>query len=381
MADPRRVAAALQYQQQTPFWDFSLPSWDDVKQAGSDAVTGISRLPYRVLGAPVDLTNMVTSAFGTGDQKPVGGSEWMIDKAINAGLAKPRSGSVSESVGDFTSGLIDPSVMGPKLAAALAKTAPTAQAMFIGARSKAWNAENAAKAIEMEKAGIAPEKIWEQTGTWRGPDKELRQEISDRGTPVTDDVFDSIKASKEFHGPIVKALKHQELFKAYPQLEEYPSSFFASATPSGSHNPNTKSLLISGPDTVSQRSVALHELQHAIQNQEGWAVGGSPENIGGITSQYSHAKGAFDNAVNVITNPNADEIAKSNARQIMSFYGPKLRKLKEVQDPQEAYKRLAGEAEARATQKRRNMTDEERRAQFPPTSYDVPIEDLIRVYR
>jgi len=38
---------------------------------------------------------------------------------------------------------------------------------------------------------------------------------------------------------------------------------------------------------------------------------------------------------------------------------------------------LAGEAEARATQARMNMTPEQRRAMFPEESYDVPINELI----
>ena len=41
------------------------------------------------------------------------------------------------------------------------------------------------------------------------------------------------------------------------------------------------------------------------------------------------------------------------------------------------YLRSAGEAEARATQARRNMSMEERRKLFPLRSYDVPIKDLL----
>jgi hypothetical protein len=47
------------------------------------------------------------------------------------------------------------------------------------------------------------------------------------------------------------------------------------------------------------------------------------------------------------------------------------------EDPYEAYRRLAGEAEARATQARMNMTPAERRATFPFDSYDVPVNQLI----
>lgn len=146
MTPQERLSLALQYQENRPAWDFSLPSWSDVKQAGSDALTGVSRLPYRVLGAPVDLTNMVTSAFGAGDERPVGGSEWMIDKAINAGLAKPRSDSVAESAGDFTSGFLDPSVMGPKLAA-LAGKGSLAAAPVVAKVAKPSKAENLAAGL------------------------------------------------------------------------------------------------------------------------------------------------------------------------------------------------------------------------------------------
>jgi hypothetical protein len=45
--------------------------------------------------------------------------------------------------------------------------------------------------------------------------------------------------------------------------------------------------------------------------------------------------------------------------------------------PDEIYNRLAGEAEARAVQKRMNMTDTQRRVIFPYESYDVPVNQLI----
>jgi hypothetical protein len=39
------------------------------------------------------------------------------------------------------------------------------------------------------------------------------------------------------------------------------------------------------------------------------------------------------------------------------------------------YERILGEAEARAVEKRMNMTPQERRATFP--SYDVPLNEII----
>ena len=46
-------------------------------------------------------------------------------------------------------------------------------------------------------------------------------------------------------------------------------------------------------------------------------------------------------------------------------------------DSIDAYRRLAGEAEARATQARMNMNAKQRREVFPYDSYDVPVNSLI----
>lgn len=48
-----------------------------------------------------------------------------------------------------------------------------------------------------------------------------------------------------------------------------------------------------------------------------------------------------------------------------------------AKDAFEQYKRLAGEAEARAVQARLKLTPEQRRAIFPEDSYDVPLNSLI----
>ena len=46
-------------------------------------------------------------------------------------------------------------------------------------------------------------------------------------------------------------------------------------------------------------------------------------------------------------------------------------------DPYDAYRRLAGEAEARATQSRMNMNMDQRLNTYPLDSYDVPVDQLI----
>lgn len=51
--------------------------------------------------------------------------------------------------------------------------------IFIGPNAKTFNKTKANTAVDMEKAGVDPVDIWRQTGTFRGADGILRQEISD----------------------------------------------------------------------------------------------------------------------------------------------------------------------------------------------------------
>ena len=53
--------------------------------------------------------------------------------------------------------------------------------MFVGKGSKTWDAINAKKAEELAAKGVDPRKIWQETGTWKGPDGMWRQEVDDSG--------------------------------------------------------------------------------------------------------------------------------------------------------------------------------------------------------
>lgn len=206
--------------------------------------------------------------------------------------------------------------------------------MFIGARSTIFNQANAAKALEMEKAGIAPEQIWHETGTFRGPDGKLRQEISDQNIR-----FKQGSYGKDINGnPVMyqvnegnasQVMAHPELFKAYPFLKKVNTEIGKKPKAMGQteYGAEGKFLEAYGPTDEDIKSVLVHEMQHQIQNREKMAAG-----AGFMEGDQEGFK---------------------------------------------RYMRSAGEAEARATQARRNLSMEQRRKLFPLFSYDVPIKDLI----
>jgi hypothetical protein len=264
----------------------------------------------------------------------------------------------------------------------------TRRQIFVGEKSKNWNAANAAKAVEMEKAGVAPEEIWSATGTFRGPEGKLRQEISDQGLKIND--------YRNTGGAIT--INHPELQAAYEQIPRgvkvRPSSQIEGMAayeapkreldwqlgeggvihvPSGERMPT---------------DIYAHELQHAVQAKEGFARGGSPSQM--ILVLEDLAKQKRDQAqqffrLSTNQDPLNPQIIKPGARK----KGLQLEKeAQQLQDKamlayhseqvkMDLYNQLAGEAEARAVQSRMSMTPQQRLATFPYKSYDVPVNQLI----
>lgn len=376
MADPQQIAAALN------FYD-SKKSLDPFAQQNSGE---------KVMSTLADIYNNIKTIPGRVQnfaQDPVTGLKEMGTDALNRAIsAKDQLYEATDAEGMN---------YGPKsrrLAALMAESYNPV-GMFIGPNAASFNKITALKAQELEKLNKTAEEIWQQTGTFRGPDKQWRQEISDKGSKITEDVYNQISANKQFKGPMSQALQHEELYKAYPQTAGIPAIMYADEIPSGSLMPGrggtfqTPLLTVGGPSSMAQRSTSLHELQHAIQQREGFASGGSPSNM--ITELENIAKQKRQEAQNQFRLSTANDpldplkIVKPGARKKGLELEKEARELEEKallalhsgQSRFDSYRRLAGEAEARATQKRRNLTDEERRAIFPLQSYDVPINELI----
>jgi hypothetical protein len=246
----------------------------------------------------------------------------------------------------------------------------TRRQIFVGEKSKTWNAANAAKAVEMEKAGVSPQDIWMATQTFRGPEGKLRQEISD--VPAT-----LLNKQKNFEGKLHETLGHPELFENYPGLQYYhtditseialPEHLKKTLIGRGSGSFTEKSFPYGEPKITAQayspedKGTLLHEIQHAVQAKEGFARGGSPSNFVDYTGALERAR--KNNGIDPVTG-DADFVIQEQINR----YGV---------DPFDAYNRLAGEVEARAVQNRMNMTDTQRRVIFPYESYDVPVNQLI----
>ena len=84
------------------------PAGQVFRDIGRDVVRGAQYLPYDLIGAPVDIATMAMRPFGYNVEKPFLGSEYLIDKARQAGIAQAPTGSAAETATRIGMGLVNP---------------------------------------------------------------------------------------------------------------------------------------------------------------------------------------------------------------------------------------------------------------------------------
>lgn len=83
-------------------------NWPKIRQALSDALRGVSYYPYDLIGAPVDIANMVLKPVGLGSEQPILGSDYLRNIAKSLGLAQDPTGSIPETAARIGAGFINP---------------------------------------------------------------------------------------------------------------------------------------------------------------------------------------------------------------------------------------------------------------------------------
>ena len=282
--------------------------------------------------------------------------------------------------------------------------------IFIGKNAKTWDAAAAKRAEEMEAAGTDVGTIWRETGTFRAPDGQWRQEISDADTNFLGEkgVFGGyVLPSGDYPKTPLDLLPHEKLKEAYPDIENIRISqpqklpgqpdvgqrgSYAPPRKQKSGEFNTEMISMhdyEGATPQDLRLTLIHELQHAVQEREpGFTQGSSPTQFRQLQGpkqavmllneieRYKVPPGEairrFERAYE--RRPDIDAIGLMNAVLEKRLTRKRLDELN--LGPYEKYRRAGGEAEARAVEARINLTPEERRRKFPLQSYDVPIDEI-----
>ena len=271
--------------------------------------------------------------------------------------------------------------------------------MFAGRNAKTADLDAMARAEKMLADGADRGQVWTDTGWFKDVDGNMKFEIDDSGASLNTTAFkDGMSGDKFlFDKPLGDGLSHGEAYRAYSDLSDIESSMHTNRPKQrGSYHHDPDRISADGPTPDDVKSVALHEMQHAIQNKEGFAVGGNL----GTAYMDDKMRSTWGDEIHKLLKPHTEgqftkllkaswpEATPQQLKKAYQSYAKDARKAQ--RDPyhpaakaaQETaaeliYKRLAGEAEARNVQTRMNYTPEQRRATPPWSTLDVPEDELI----
>lgn len=238
--------------------------------------------------------------------------------------------------------------------------------------------DNLSVARKMEEEKKDAKAIKMATGWERGADGKWRYEIPDAKIKDTMDVGGGhiVKRYEDDMlwngGKLSKVIDAPELFKAYPQLKDVlidTDAIMNDMPSNGEYNSKTNTITIHADELKYMNSILNHEIQHAIQDIEGFAKGGSPRLVRG------EVKKRFDEVTKQIKQLRAE--GKEDEAKALIEKNRGLYNAYQKNDDYNSYKSLAGEVEARNVSARLNMTPEERRKSLAESTEDVARKDQI----
>lgn len=283
-----------------------------------------------------------------------------------------------------------------------------AAGIFGGRLAKTADHAMLQKAEEMHAAGADRRAIWDQTGWFRGEDGKWRFEIPDDKARMNPNTYGE-KMPTMRDGRIAGQIWHPELYEAYPDLrnaygvvEGTQNKVGGSYSPPGVARSGDETINIQAPNAGAARSVGLHELQHAIQEREGFASGGNPamfsqgddaliarralamrlqmakmpkgmsaaEKADAVAKKYGElsadnptTKAALEVALNEADNPSP------TLQKVVDLYG--LNDRTTPISPRDLYREVPGEVEARNVQMRADVPRDWLRARPPWETADM----------
>lgn len=174
------------------------------------------------------------------------------------------------------------------------------------------------------------------------------------------------------------AMDHDQLFNAYPDLAgaKFEIKGGTEFNGGGHYDPSIDAVRVH-PDSAyalkSGRNIALHELQHAIQEREGFARGGSPSEFANVSyaDLVHRSNKAQDAYIRAKENGGIDPESGRRISDIERGINEYSEAIRSWKDPHQSYLDLAGEIEARDVSARMNMTPEQRRATPPAFQKDA----------
>jgi hypothetical protein len=294
------------------------------------------------------------------------------------------------------------------------------------AEEKTYRMDNLKVAEEMERGKKDAKAIKLATGWERGADGKWRYEMPDAKIKDMKDIGGGhiVKRFDDFmlwnDGKLADVIDAPGLFEAYPQLKDVridTDDFMNDMPSNGVYNAKTNTITIHADELKYMNSLLNHEIQHAIQYIEGFAKGGSPEQMekefkaaqdewkarayaheleekakemGGEYNQSEVEKALVEEYKDLDMSDELPDketrikgfnyFARGYADRNMDDAIKRFRLNESTRSDFDSYKeylKLAGEVESRNVQNRLGMTDEERRNSLAEETEDVNRDEQI----
>jgi hypothetical protein len=317
--------------------------------AGLDALRGVAR-------SALDTVDTVGGALAGAATGGAVGPQGIADRVL---------GPSHSTVEDAASLLGPPLKTGSMLAGKLAPWLAT----FGGVRALKAPLQEMHAAQNMTAAGGNAEKVWDKTGAWVAPDKKSRFEIDDSQSRL------HLPEGVDQHlGKVGNFLEHDKLYEQYPHLKDIDVNIQKHPVTSGSFDPGQppgpngfpgfpKAINIQGPNTEDMRSTLMHELQHAIQQHEGFTTGSSPDAMKMVAevlpNEFANTLASMARAAKAQGNDAAHlDLAKAAAQVLV---GDRASPSTMEKLAHKLYEWKGGEIEARNVEERLKMSGTDRR--------------------
>ena len=274
------------------------------------------------------------------------------------------------------------------------------------AQEVTFRMDNLRIAKEMEQEGKSPKQIKLATSWEKGVDKKWKYEISYGKIKNKELIFDveniNFTNTKTAQTTLGEVYDHEELYEAFPELKDSPVIFYEDTKAfsesymfeyMGSIYINKK-FFIDGKNKFTEdftsgqgKNSLQHEIQHLLQNIEGFATGSNLEwnrlaiidsiNYFRSRTNESESRDGLQGEYNkyfeqFVRRKFNSEVADS----ILNSEGERLEFLADLLKAP-MYQNFAGEVEARNAQTRISMTPEQRRQTLLSETENISREDQI----
>jgi len=228
---------------------------------------------------------------------------------------------------------------------------------------RATDAEQIARAQELEAQGENAKTIWSETHLTRDGGGAWVREINDRGAKPRPDG----DARGETGGRLADYLEHPELYEAVPGIADINVKLGMLPESEKGKYSSKKRMLHFAEDTFENKSMSdiMHEVQHAVQNEQKLAAGGSRK-----LAYAALVSGAYEAVKNT---PEFQSLQTKEER--LHYLEEAAAKQAGAPDIETAatngYVNLGGEKMARQTAKRWYYTKDQREKTWPDVAGNV----------